>query len=416
MSLFGKRVEERAVTSVDWIQGNDATPSVTEARALRLSPVFAAIRHIVDYCATLPVDFHRQDGKSRTPMSSAPVLFRNLMEAGELEPWLGRLFYSLITRGSSVGLILARDGQRVPTVIEWLPMDKVSVDDRNFRFPIWKIGGQQVDASELVHIPWITAPGRTLGLSPIEAYAAAVNAGLSAQEYSDVKRGGGIPPAHLKNSRLILDPETSAAIQSKAVKSFASGKPFVSGNDWDLTMISIPPNHAQFIETMNLSANQIASIYGVDPTEVGGEPPGSLTYSTDETRQIKRAHNMQPYLIRVERGLSARLSLPQFMRFNVDSKIRADLKARWDVNKIRVDMGVASLNEIRALEDEPPIPGGDFSTPEALPRAAALALDLAKGAPSLLQNPGLVELTRQIQQTLNGEIPAEPPAPEGDNE
>lgn len=365
MSLFPKRVEERAITSLDWIQGNDPVPQVTEARALRLSPVFAAIRHIVDYCATLPVDFYRNDGKARLPMSSAPMLFRNLMEAGDLEPWLGRLFYSLVTRGSSVGLILARDGQRVPTVIEWLPMDKVTVDDRNFRFPIWKIGGQPVDASELVHIPWITAPGRTLGLSPLEAYAAAVNAGLSAQEYSDVRRGGGVPPAHLKNTKQVLDTEQSTKAQSRAVKSFASGKPLVTGNDWDLTITTIPPNHAQFIETMNLSANQIASIYGVDPTEVGGEPPGSLTYSTDETRQIKRAHNMQPYLIRVERALSGRLALPQFMRFNVDAKIRADLKVRWEVNKLRLEMGVASKNEIRAQEDEPPIPGGDtYGPPE----------------------------------------------------
>lgn len=373
MSLFGKRVEQRAVTTLDWVQGNDPVQQVNETRALRLSPVFAAIRHIVDYCSTLPVDFHRQDGKARTPMSSAPVLFRNLAESGELEPWLGRLFYSLVTRGSAVGLILARDGQRVPTAVEWLPMDKVTVDDSNFRFPIWRVGGQQVGAGELVHIPWITAPGRTLGLSPIEAFAAAVNAGLSAQEYSDVKRGGGIPPAHLKNNRLVLDPDQSTAVQSKAVSSFASGKPFVSGSDWDLTMISIPPNQAEFIKTMNLSANQIASIYGIDPTEVGGEPPGSLTYSTDETRQIKRAHNMQPYLIRVERGLSARLALPQFMRFNVDSKIRADLKTRWEVNKLRLDMGIASKNEIRAQEDEPPIPGGDTYEPATTSKEPATA-------------------------------------------
>ena len=365
MSLFFTRPEQRAISTLDWVQGNDPVRAVTESRALALAPVFASIRHIVDYCATLPIDFYRKDGGARVPMSSAPMLFRNLIDAGELEPWLSRLFYSLVVRGSAVGLILARDGQGVPTVIEWLPMDNVHVDDRNFRSPVWRVGGQVIPSRDLMHIPWLTAPGRTLGLSPLEAYAAAVNAGLSAQEYADVRRGGGLPPAVLKNNALTLSPEESSAVQSRAVKSFASGKPFVTGSDWDLSLPTIPPNHTQFIETLNLSANQVASIYGIDPTEVGGEPPGSLTYSTDETRQIKRAHNMQPYLIRVERAFSGRLLLPQFMRFNVDAKIRADLKTRWEVNRVRVEMGAASINEIRAQEDEAPIPGGDSYTPKA---------------------------------------------------
>ena len=378
MSLFFTRPEQRAISTLDWVQGNDPVRAVTESRALALAPVFASIRHIVDYCATLPIDFYRKDGGARVPMSSAPMLFRNLIDAGELEPWLGRLFYSLIVRGSAVGLILARDGQGVPTVIEWLPMDNVHVDDRNFRSPVWRVGGQVIPSRDLMHIPWLTAPGRTLGLSPLEAYAAAVNAGLSAQEYADVRRGGGLPPAVLKNNALTLSPEESSAVQSRAVKSFASGKPFVTGSDWDLSLPTIPPNHTQFIETLNLSANQVASIYGIDPTEAGGEPPGSLTYSTDETRQIKRAHNMQPYLIRVERAFSGRLLLPQFMRFNVDAKIRADLKTRWEVNRVRVEMGAASINEIRAQEDEAPIPGGDSyrtteppATPPELPNDPA---------------------------------------------
>jgi len=423
--FFGKpESETRDLTTDGWYPIGDGRPTtVTESRALALAPVFAAIRHIVDYCATTPVDYFRKSGTSRIQMGTAPVLFRNLDEAGELETWLTKYFYSLVTRGSAVGIVLARDGaDRSVTNVEWVPMDHVSVDDSNFRTPIWRIGGQRVDnpARDLLHVPWISVPGRTLGLSPLEAYAASVNAGLSAQEYADLKRGGGTPPAHLKNNRLVLDSEASTAVQSRAVKSFASGKPFVTGSDWDLTMISIPPNQTEFVKTLNMTANQVASVYGIDPTEVGGEPPGSLTYSTDESRQIKRAHNMQPYLIRTERAFAARLPQRQFIKFNVDAKIRADLKTRWEVNKTRVEMKAASLNEIRAQEDQEPIPGGDFATPDELSTEVSMALDLARGAPSLLQNPGLVELVRQIREAISGPPapPAEPTdsAPEGEIE
>lgn len=370
-----RKPEERAVTQLDWISGNDPSPQVTEGRALSLVPVFAAIRHIVDYGSTLPVDFHRKDGNRRVPMDTPPMLFQNLIDAGRLEPWLSQLFYSLVARGSAVGFAERNDAGSLIGVT-WLPMDSVTVDDRNIRNPVWRVGGQVISnpARDLVHVPWVTVPGRTLGLSPLEAFAATVNAGLSAQEYADVKRGGGVPPAHLKNTMLTLDAEAAAKVQARAVKSFASGKPFVSGMDWDLSILSIPPNQAQFVETWKLTANQVASVYGLDPTEVGGEAGNSQEYVTEELRQIRRAYDMQPYLVRVERALSALFPLRQNMKFNVDSKIRADLKSRWEVNKLRVEMGAASINEIRAQEDERPIPGGDkYRDPNKLPAPPAPA-------------------------------------------
>ena len=41
--------------------------TVTSESALRLTSVFAAFRHIVDYVSTLPVDNYRLKGKARTP-------------------------------------------------------------------------------------------------------------------------------------------------------------------------------------------------------------------------------------------------------------------------------------------------------------------------------------------------------------
>lgn len=51
-----------------------------------------------------------------------------------------------------------------------------------------------------------------------------------------------------------------------------------------------------------------------------------------------------------------------------------------------------------------------------LPVEVDTALDLARNAPSLVQNPGLPELVRQIKQILANDIPTEPPAIEGSGE
>jgi HK97 family phage portal protein len=210
-------------------------------------------------------------------------------------------------------------------------------------------------------------------MSPIEHFAKVISAGLSAQEYADVRRGGGLPPSVLKNNERTLDPAQAEQVQSRLIAALKRGEPFVTGRDWDLTAVTIPPNHAHFIETLKLSANQTAAIYGIDPTEIGGEAANSLTYSNEEHRQINRAANMRPYIVRVEKAIDRLLPGPQFVKLNTDATIRSDIKTRTEVVGAQIKDGRKSVNEARALEDEPSVLGGDFhNVPSPMAVAAPL--------------------------------------------
>jgi HK97 family phage portal protein len=174
-----------------------------------------------------------------------------------------------------------------------------------------------------------------------------------------VKRGGGIPPSVLKNNQLQLDPEQSAAVRERAVAAFTSGKPFVTGSDWDLTIPGIPPNQAAFIEILQMSANQIAAMYGIDPREVGGSATDSLTYSTDESKNLNRASNMRPYITRIENAINRCVPERQFVKLNMDATIRTDISTRMKVQGWQVADGRLSVNEARAQNDLTPVKGGD---------------------------------------------------------
>lgn len=356
MSLFFRKGENRS----HWFgTGADGSPyqKVTDDSALRLSSVFAAFRHIVDYCGTLPVDAYRLDGTARKEMNLPQLLARQDDIGGPgLVTWLGQAAFGLAT-GNAVGWATQFDGFGYPTDISWLHWSQWSYDEMSKQ---WYVFGNPVPSSQIVHIPWMVPPGRRLALSPIEQQAAIIIAGLSAQEYADLRRGGGIPPAQLKNTQKTVPPDVIAAAKSRAVASFAKGEPFVTGNDWELTMVSIPPNQAQFVETLKMSANQIAAAFGIDPTEVGGQAANSLTYSTEELRQINRAANMRPYLTRLERGISRLLPMKQYIKLNIDATMRADLKTRTEVLGLQIADGRKSVNEARRIEDDPPVPGGDF--------------------------------------------------------
>jgi HK97 family phage portal protein len=363
VSLFFKKTEERAITSVPWNFGGDEPTAVSQDRALHLTPVFAAVRHITDYGSTLPLKSYRKIGEDDRTAITMPKLFADLRTDGKLVPWLGQGLASLAMRGNAVGYKINTDGFGFPTQVAWVSMDRVHVDDSTGAGQ-WYIDGRPVSRLDIVHIPWITLPGRTLGLSPIEYYASTVNAGLNAQSFaSDFYSGGGMPPVVFRNTAKTVGPEEAGSIRRRLAASMKKREPLVTGSDWEFTPVTIPPNQAQFIQTQKLSANQIAAIYGVDPTEIGGEAANSLTYSTEELRQINRAANMRPYLHRFEEAFASWLPSRQYVKFNTDAAIRTDTKTRHEVYEIQRRIGLRSLNEQRALEDLPPIKGGDVHVP-----------------------------------------------------
>lgn len=339
--------------------GPSTSHRITPDTATYLAPVFAAIRHIVDYGSTLPINAYRRVDDGSRKRIAPPQLIAGLDGEGHVGSvsWLGQAFYALAVHGNAVGWINRLDGNGFPASVSWLKREDWSYEDASKQ---WYAFGAPVASSRIVHIPWIVPPGGRLGLSPIEHFAAVISAGLSAQEYADMRRGGGIPPSILKNVEKTLDSTQAAQVRDRLVASLRRGEPFVTGNDWDFTMVTIPPNHAHFIETLKLSANQTAAIYGIDPTEIGGQSENSMDYSNQEMRQINRAANMRPYIVRIEKAIDRLLPGPQFVKFNTDATIRSDIKTRTEVVGAQIKDGRKSVNEARALEDEPPVEGGDF--------------------------------------------------------
>jgi hypothetical protein len=341
--------------------GNDSWESLGSPKRLRadapaLVPFFAAIRHIVDFLSTLPVDAYRKDGDQRTAISLPPLLAEldKPWNIG-LGNWIGQWAYGLAT-GNAVGYINAVTGFGLPADVRWLRFGEWAFDEWSGQ---WSVNGRPVPRERIVHQPWVVPPGRRLGLSPVEDFAAFWAAGLSAQEYADIKRGGGLPPAHLKNNTQTIEPAAGKIVQDRAAASFASGKPFVTGKDWDLSLTTVPPNQVQFLQVMQLNANQTAAIFGIDPREIGGSATESLTYATDESRSLNRANNMRPYLVRFEQMISRLLPERQYVKLNVDATIRTDLKTQTETIGAEIADGRLSVDEARALKDRSPVPGGD---------------------------------------------------------
>lgn len=362
-----RHVESRAVTSVPWDQGGGFASAMSVDRALHLAPVFAAGRLLASSVASLPVQVYRKVGDNRQRLS-LPRLLVSPSAVGTRDDWIWRAMTSLVYRGNAVGLITGRDADEHPTGVEWVDTDSVQViDDQarpgqrgSFTNPIWLYQGQEVSSEDIVHIPWFTLPGRVWGLSPIAAYAATVSTGLSAQAFSkNWFDTGGVPPGTFQNANQTVDQADAEIIKDRLVQSIKSRKPIVYGKDWTYTPVTVSANEAKFVDTMRLTATQIAIIYGIPPEMIGGETGESMTYSTTEQQSIEFVQfTLLPWLTKLESHLSQLLPHGQFVKFNVDALIRVDASTRYANYKTAREIGLLSIDEIRALEDLPPLPSG----------------------------------------------------------
>jgi HK97 family phage portal protein len=377
---FRRRPSEvRSIDSVPWTWGAESRSVVDQAKALSLTPVYAAVRIIAQDLSTLPLKSYRKVDGERVPMSGMPALFSTLLDDGRLQPWLFRAVSSLALRGNAYGLVTQRDGFGFPTVIEWFNPAEVSCNDDMGAAPDWRWRGRPVPDADMVHIPWFVLPGKRQGLSPIGAFGTTIGIGLHAQNYSSNWFETGVPPGTFQNTSQMVSQEDAQTAKARLVSAIRSRQPIVYGKDWTYTPISVSPKDAQMVEVTKMTANQIAGVYGVRPEKIGGDAGSSLTYATVEQNQLEYVTETLRFWAELLEGhFFGLLPQRQYVKFNLDALVRSDLKTRFEVYEIGRPIGVLNVDEIRKLEDRPALPDGQGQdyTP-IMPGAAVPALEPA---------------------------------------
>jgi HK97 family phage portal protein len=167
---------------------------------------------------------------------------------------------------------------------------------------------------------------------------------------------------------MTVDQKDAAVIKSRLVEAIRTRQPIVYGKDWDYQSITIPAYEAKFVETLRLTATQLAAVYGVPPEMIGGETGGTMSYSSPEQREIELVQfSLLPWMSKLESHFSALLPRGQCVKFDADSLIRVDELTRWGIYERARLIGGMNIDEIRLREDMPPIPDGSGQDYTALP-------------------------------------------------
>ena len=361
MSLF-RRTETRDAASWDALRtfasGGGPLMGSSQKEALRLVPLFGATDLIASSISMLPMTGYEVVNGERRKMVPQPSLcwtphVNPLFTRGE---WLHQFAVSFLLRGNAFGLITQLDDRFRPSKVLWLHPDHVRVDESTST-PGYYYHDKPLSMDTLLHIPWYPAPGTVVGLDPINQFRLQMETGMSAAKFgNNWFRRGASPSGHLKHLEATLTERETDIVKRRFRAAVDGNDFFVTGKDWEWNSISVTAEQSQFLQTIKANANTFATIFHVNPEDIGGEAGSSLTYATVELNQIKfHSRATQPLYTRLENHLARIMPPFEYIKFNPDALIRTDSKTRAEVHEINLRTGMETQPEGRALEDRAPL-------------------------------------------------------------
>jgi HK97 family phage portal protein len=222
-------------------------------------------------------------------------------------------------------------------------------------------------AYEILHIPGLSFDG-LVGLSPIQYAAQAIGLALATERFGAQFFGNGAAPTlALEHPGTVKDPKRLRENFRAAYGGRNNRGVAVLEEGMKVSVISVPPESAQFLETRKFQLTEICRIYRVPPHLV--QHLENATFSNIEHQSIDYVqHTLVPWMVRWEQAVDARLLTEQeradglYVKLNANALVRGDFKSRMDGYAIGRQNGFLSTNDIRRLEDMDIVPepdGGD---------------------------------------------------------
>lgn len=411
-SIFGR---ETVYDSGPWGQGmvpfrGPGQTDVNTDSALCLSAVFACMRLISEAVATMPLDvFVRADG-ARLPLNPQPDYLAFQPPSRSRIDYLSELMMSLLSDGNAF-VATPRDDLGVPLDLVVIDPSKVEVVRDEVGRDAYRVGSDTYGPLDVMHIKGMTLPGRRRGLSPLGYARETIELGLNAQRFGAAFFANGALPSAVIEAPGQFSQEAadrvSAVWNSRHQGTGNAAKVGVLTNGAKFARVTIAPDEAQFLQTRQFQVPDVARVFGVPPHLIA-DASNSTSWGSGLAEQNLAfgQFSLRPWVDRIEeahgRLLTSHGERNAFVRLNMNALLRAGTTERYEAHRVGIASGFETVNEARLLEDLPPLP--ELPSPE--PEVAA-ALDLARAAPSLVQNPGLPALVDQLR-LLNGKAPLNP--------
>jgi HK97 family phage portal protein len=358
--------------------------TVTPEGAMALSSVYGAVTIIAHACGTMPLQVvdpkavgaaqYVHDGGLARMLGVAPN-----RDMTSIDVWTF-VFASLCLRGNA---FLAKLRDRSGNVNELYPIPAANVTiwrapNGAKLFRVRTLDGtrwieQDFTEDAILHIKGLSIDDPLVGVSPITMLRHRMGVQLSQSEHqARVYRAGLALRGVLSTPQSTLNPTSVASMKDQWKEATGPDGDAIavlhSGMQFQAVTMSL--EDAQFVQTMKWGHTEAALAFQLPPSRLAGDSGDSSRYANmaqDDLFMFKQA--LMP---RIEMAEGALLRDKDLFgigsrwrpRFDPDKQLRADPRERWEIHKIRREIGAASTNVILADEEQPTIgAAGDDFTP-----------------------------------------------------
>lgn len=344
--------------------------------ALQISTVYACARLLAGTVSSLPLMVFKEDSRGNRKVDRGSRLWTILHDQPNAVMTASDFWQAMILqwalRGNAYAQIV-RDS--VGDVISLWPLssDQMTVfsDKQTGRLVYQYVRDSEtydLTPDQVLHIKDIGTG--ILGFSKLEFMGSSVQEAMATQKYTmQNAQNFGRPSGILTVDHILDRKKGQADAVSRALGSFKSesGKLIVLEADMKFQQVALTPEQSQLLESRKYGVEEICRWFGVPPVLIGAS--GATTWGSGIAEIVSGFHKftLNPLLKSIEQALESRILRAEergsvVIEFNLDAFFRGDLQSRYAAYATAVQNGFKTRNEVRALENDPPLEGGDTPT------------------------------------------------------
>jgi len=357
--------------------------SVTANSVLGLSAAWACVNLLAGTIASLPLMVYRTDAKGARTVAYDHPLYRVLHDSPNslqtaLDFWEFQCA-SIELWGNSYARKV-KSGDKIIGLMPIMPDLPVveSIGNGRLEYRWTENGRYYVETNDTVlHIRGFG--GNPLGgMSTLAFGSRAFGLAIAIDKAAGTTFKNGLRPSGVLTFEKFLTHEQRDVIETKLLEKYQgamnAGRPFVleGGTTW--SQLGINPEDAQMLQSRGFSVEEVCRFFGVPPFMVG-HTEKTTSWGTGLEQQTLgfQKFTLRRRLKRIEQACEKQLLTPQdraaglIIEFNLEGLLRGDSKGRSEFYKAALGdtqkPGWMVRNEVRQLENLPPIDGWDEPIP-----------------------------------------------------
>ncbi|WP_375058408.1 phage portal protein [Zobellella sp. DQSA1] len=353
---------------------------VTPESALASSAVRGCVTLLAESVAQLPCELYERSDKGERKRATDHPLYDVVHNLPNRKDTAFEYFEQtqgcLGVRGNHYSLI-ERDGAGYVTELIPINPDKVTVLKGPDAMPYYHLTEvNEILPSRLVHHVRGFSLDGYIGLSPIQTNADVIGLSQATEGHAaQVFANGTTMSGVIERPREAAPITTQAAVDAllnkwqerhSGLRNAFSVALLQEGMTYK--QLAMDNEKAQLLQSRNFSITEICRLYKVPPHMIQQLDKASFNNIEHQGLQFV-IYTLLPWLKRIEAAMMRDLLLRSersrfYIEFNVSGLLRGDQKSRYEAYALGRQWGWLSVNDIRRLENLPPISGGDkYLTP-----------------------------------------------------